>query len=448
MLDDGYSKFPDTPFRVPAPTSTKIIIPPKFVKELRNYPDSKLSFNAAIYDILGLKRVELQSLGEDNTPHQKMTRSQLTANLAKLIAPMLDESKYAFQVEIGSAKEWKAVPLHSTIVHIIARTSSRVTVGEEICRNEDWLRASTGFSKDIFDNAFCMFLFPSFMRPLAVFLLPFRRRIRCQRMESRKILGPTYTQRLADTEAGKPRVEDVFGWMVANALPKQRNINDLVDYHLALSLGAIQVPASTLVSIIYDLAARPEYIEPIREEIIQAVTEDGGQINMSTLAKLMKMDSFMKESQRFNAVLTSFSRKALQSFHLSDGTHIPAGSILGASAVSVHFDPKYYENPDEFDGFRFYKMRQQKDAINKHLFVSVSPTEINFGYGAHACPGRFFVANKIKVLLVRMLMKYDFKYPEGESRPRNITLGDATLTNTTRNLMMKERVDAPKWDFL
>lgn len=93
-------------------------------------------------------------------------------------------------------------------------------------------------------------------------------------------------------------------------------------------------------------------------------------------------------------------------------------------------------------------MRQQKDAINKHLFVSVSPTEINFGYGAHACPGRFFVANKIKVLLVRMLMKYDFKYPEGESRPRNITLGDATLTNTTRNLMMKERVDAPKWDFL
>lgn len=149
-----------------------------------------------------------------------------------------------------------------------------------------------------------MFIFPSFMRSLAAFLLPFQRRVRRHVMESRKILGPTYMQRLADTEAGKPGFDDVFGWMVANAQPKQRNINDLVDYHLAMCLGTIHVPTETLVSMIYDLAARPEYIEPLREEIIQAVTEDGGQINKSTLAKLMKMDSFMKESQRFNAVLS------------------------------------------------------------------------------------------------------------------------------------------------
>jgi cytochrome P450 len=206
--------------------------------------------------------------------------------------------------QLTPATEWKAVPLHSTMTRIVARISSRLFVGEEICRNEDWLRISIGFSTDVFSNAFSMFLFPSFIRPLAAYLLPFQRRVRRQRMESRKILGPTYKQRLADREAGKPKVEDGFDWMISSADPKWQNVDDLVDFHLALQLSVIYIPTNTLVGMIYDLAARPEYIEPLREEIIQAVTEDGGQLKKSTLAKMMKVDSFMKESHRFNAVLS------------------------------------------------------------------------------------------------------------------------------------------------
>ncbi|KAI5840172.1 cytochrome P450 [Morchella snyderi] len=448
MLDEGYYKFPDTPFRIPTPTATRIIVPPNLMKEMRNYPCSKLSFNAAIYDVMQLKRVELYSLEEDNTPHQILTRAQVTPNIGKFIPLILDESKHAFQVEIGSAKEWKAVPIHSAMTRIVARVTSRIFSGEEICRNKDWINISIEFSNDVFSNAFSMFFFPRLIRPLAALLLPFQRRVRRQRMESRRILGPTYKQRLADREAGKPKVDDVFDWMIAGARPGWRNVNDLVDFHLALSLSVIYIPTNTLIGMIYDLAARPEYIEPLREEIIQVITEDGGQLKKSTLAKMMKLDSFMKESHRFNAVFTSFTRKAIETFDLSDGTHIPAGSMLVASAVSAHFDPAYYESPEEFDGFRFYKMRQQTGKINKHLFVSTSPTELNFGYGAHACPGRFFVANKMQLLLIRLLMKYDFKYPEGTGRPEDMILGDAKMMNTAGRLMMKERVDVPNWDFL
>lgn len=55
----------------------------------------------------------------------------------------------------------------------------------------------------------------------------------------------------------------------------------------------------TAAQTLFDLIARPEYIEPLREEILEALDTDGGW-KKTTLTKMRKLDSFMKESQRFN----------------------------------------------------------------------------------------------------------------------------------------------------
>ena len=51
---------------------------------------------------------------------------------------------------------------------------------------------------------------------------------------------------------------------------------------------------------LFDLAGRPEYVAPIREELEQIISEQGGEMQLSprSLGKLQKMDSFLKESQR------------------------------------------------------------------------------------------------------------------------------------------------------
>ena len=33
---------------------------------------------------------------------------------------------------------------------------------------------------------------------------------------------------------------------------------------------------------------------------------------------------------------------------------------------------------------------------------------MGFGYGEHACPGRFFASNEIKIALAHLLLKYDW----------------------------------------
>jgi hypothetical protein len=72
-------------------------------------------------------------------------------------------------------------------------------------------------------------------------------------------------------------------------------------------MAAIHSTTITLTAIIYDLAAHPEYIQPLQDEIQQIIDEDGQDVNGNgfmllkklSLPKLWKLDSFMKESQRF-----------------------------------------------------------------------------------------------------------------------------------------------------
>ena len=97
-----------------------------------------------------------------------------------------------------------------------------------------------------------------------------------------------------------------------------------------------------------------------------------------------------------------------------DGLYIPAGTCTTTAAEAISADPEIFPNPDEFDGNRFYKLRQQDQGAEKRFqFGMASEESVNFGYGAQACPGRFFAALEIKLLFVKLLLDYDIKCPEG-----------------------------------
>ena len=50
----------------------------------------------------------------------------------------------------------------------------------------------------------------------------------------------------------------------------------------------------------FELASRPEYIEPIRQEVGAIVAEDGW--TKVAMTRMRKLDSFLKEAQRVNGV--------------------------------------------------------------------------------------------------------------------------------------------------
>ncbi|KAJ2896435.1 cytochrome P450 [Zalerion maritima] len=78
---------------------------------------------------------------------------------------------------------------------------------------------------------------------------------------------------------------------------------------------------------------------------------------------------------------------------------------------------------DAFDGLRYYKLRRrsQYDA-NRWQFTSLSDSNMNFGGGKHACPGRFFAGCEIKTILAFFLSRYELRLVPGDERPKSMTI--------------------------
>lgn len=122
--------------------------------------------------------------------------------------------------------------------------------------------------------------------------------------------------------------------------------------------------------------------------------------------RLPKMDSFIRESQRLcpNNLL-GLSRYCNTDVILSDGTLIPRGTSIGMLLYAMNRDAEIWESAEHFDGERFEKLRQQsmdkirgspgKGAVRWSLTHTDPEVNMNFGYGLHACPGRFLAASEV-----------------------------------------------------
>ena len=80
----------------------------------------------------------------------------------------------------------------------------------------------------------------------------------------------------------------------------------------------------------------------------------------------------------------SVGRKALKDVTLSDGTVLPAGTLVVANSFATHRDDAHYPNAGEFDPFRFARIREGDGEGTKHQFVATSTSYVPFGVGRHA----------------------------------------------------------------
>ena len=104
----------------------------------------------------------------------------------------------------------------------------------------------------------------------------------------------------------------------------------------------------------------------------------------------------------------SMTRPVEKPITLSDGTALAVGARL--LVANTYDDPTIYDNPDMFVPNRLLKEREKApEQMNTWQHVTVFPQHIAFGYGQHACPGRFFASNEMKIAMAHMLLKYDWK---------------------------------------
>ena len=123
-------------------------------------------------------------------------------------------------------------------------------------------------------------------------------------------------------------------------------------------------------------------------------------------------------------------RYVMEEVTLSDGTVLPKGSRI--MVVGKNMDPTVFPEPERFDAARFLRLREQPGQEHSWQFVTTSPDHMLFGHGQHACPGRFFASNEIKIALCYFLINYDWRLVPGGAEPEMDTFeGSLSVSEKT-----------------
>ncbi|KAH2375465.1 hypothetical protein KXV98_006616 [Aspergillus fumigatus] len=440
LIKYGYEKYRDQPYRILKADGDLLVLPPKYLPEIRHLPPSKLSgVDAQFENILG-KYTNV--LIDSNLP-VKTVHKGLTPAIGRVLPRLLDELQFAFQVEVPDCDDrWVPVNLYDMILGLVTRATSRVIVGENICRNSQWLETVTSYTVNLGVTVILLRPFPNFMRPLVAKVLPSVKKLRTQlRFVQNELFIPMILAR-REAEINGPayqKPDDFLQWMMDLAEDDfdkdPANISQML--LIVMALAVVHTNSMLMTHAIYDLMIRPEYIEPLREEIRGTLKDGWDKVTQASFASQRRLDSFMRESQRFNPTgELSTHRMVMETMVLSDGLVLEKGTHICFPSKPMGMDDSIIEDALTFRGFRWC---EDPEARSTSL-VSISPSNMHFGYGRQACPGRFFAANTNKAILGRLIADYEFKF-EGDNnkRPRNLTLGEQIMPNMHTKILLKKR---------
>lgn len=253
-------------------------------------------------------------------------------------------------------------------MRIIALLSGRVFVGKGINRDERFVRAASMFTVDSFAASAKLHATKPWLRLFGRWLFPELAAVQRHLATMKQLIRPLLREATADQSSGIKLKENMVSWNLKNSPAKlRRDVDYQALQQLEATFVAIHTTTKLVTNIIFDLAARPEYTEPLREEISAVLAEDGGRILKSSMLKLKKLDSFMTEVQRNNppGVMT-INRTTLEPITLSNGVHLAKGTFSAAATHAIGQDPSLWEHPERFDGFRFEKLRERPEQANKY----------------------------------------------------------------------------------
>ncbi|KAJ5752790.1 cytochrome P450 [Penicillium odoratum] len=471
LVEEGYKKHKDYAFQIPSLSGWRIFIcNPAMIKEYRNLDSDQMSLNPIIDDLF--QTMYTMHGGADSihkipiptvTRGLNWQRKKAEIKDDNYFVEFVNEGKYALttKLRIADNSGWTPIPCFDicaeVVTHLTAWTGGAYkrifyfelsklpeTVGDPTY-GSDMEYHSDSTDHDVDSLAALMCAAPRVSR----------------RLEHE--VSEVLTQKRV---LGVMDAKDLAGWMmdwVDNNAASRLNDQSICLQIVSLSFAAIHSSAQVLTHCLYEISLRSEYVLPLREEIEKCLRKSGGW-NKVAIESMQKLDSFIKECQRYNTmdsgtnltdrpgkpasymthILTaspagSLARRVKKDLIFSGGLVIPSGNDIFSPNTPALFDKNMYSDPDRFDGFRFYRMRKQVGQNESHKLISTSPTYLNFGDGRHVCPGRYMAADMMRLVLAHIIMHYDVAIKDHGPRPANRTFKTFLLPDMTAEIMLRHR---------
>ncbi|KAF2789623.1 cytochrome P450 monooxygenase, partial [Melanomma pulvis-pyrius CBS 109.77] len=423
-----------------------IVMPPKYLNDVRGASWRHLSFFENISNALHLHR----SVGDLYTvdSSQRMVdvvKKGLNPRIPQLTTTLVQEIDYALNILIGTSSEWKDIQAMELLAEVAHRAATRVLIGEELCRDDAFIRQSMSFLESIFVTALVITKLP---------LGPFRSLLsrpisfihRGKLHKCMNMLRPLVNARMEEKDLHAiPKKLDAIQWTLdlfpdtANNSDQDRFLKELLHNLWAGS----SAPGGMMTEVIWQLLLNFQNIEVLRKEASEALHRHGWSEKM--LNSLHLQDSFIRETNRLfpTGSITCVRTVVGKPFQFSDGLILPAGTRFGFPAQAIQHDHDALRNPSEFDGFRFAGKNTKDisvtDGDKREGASSVDKSYFPWGYGNHVCPGRFFAVRLMKLVITKLILEYDIKWDrKTKDRPIPVHVEGQFVPNMDQKIHLRK----------
>ncbi|KAI2470023.1 cytochrome P450 [Annulohypoxylon bovei var. microspora] len=313
------------------------------------------------------------------------------------------------------------VNISKTMAQITIFTASHSLQGKEIRSKFDESLADLYHDLDM---GFTPFNFMLHWAPL-----PWnKRRDNAQRTIS-KIYMDTIKERRA---AGKSDELDMM-WHLMNSTYKNGTVvpdHEIAHMLIALLMAGQHSSSSTSSWMMLRLASRPDIMEALYREQVEALGAELPPLKYEDLAKLPLNQAIVKETLRLHAPIHSILR-AVKSPMQVPGTKyvIPTShTVLAASGVTST-DPQYFPDPDRWEPTRWNKDSPIAPTIVRN--TAEEEEKIDYGYGMvskggnspylpfgagrHRCIGEQFANAQLQTITAMIVREFKFRNVDGSN---------------------------------
>lgn len=176
----------------------------------------------------------------------------------------------------------------------------------------------------------------------------------------------------------------------------------MLDNFVTFFIAGQETTANQLAFCVMELARHPDILEKVKKEVddVIGMKQD---ISYDDLGKLIYLSQVLKETLRIYPTAPGTTRDVLQDIVI-DGIRIPAGvTCFFNSYVTGRMD-KFFKDPLTFDPDRFHP-----DAPKPYYCY------YPFALGPRSCLGQNFSQMEAKVVMAKLLQRFDFTLVPGQT---------------------------------
>ncbi|KAI0516797.1 cytochrome P450 oxidoreductase GliF [Xylaria bambusicola] len=413
IIKEGRELYPGEPFLATNKRHSYVIFPPSLFDEIKRLPEHTASARSFFHTT---NYGHWSHIGTETPELIKSVIADLTRSLPARVVARQEDCQNAFEDVIGRKRDWKEFPLMMTTFEIVTQINACSFVGRELGTSKGWIKSVMWSPIFIHVAVTLLDALPLVLRPLLapIYFFPTLK----NRWDMKRLLTPELKKDIKNfytaddkKEHLKPKPEGKIpftGFLLQRYKSAEANIKQLISDYILISFDSTPSTASALFHALCELALHPEAAEILRQELDEVVV--AGNLPGTHLQELRKMDSFLRESFRMHPIsLFALQRCLEKPVKFSVGPTLPAGTIMAVDGLAINRSPELWPNPDEFDMFRFYNLRQKSGNENKYHFLSTGNDSPGWGDGTQACPGRFFATSTLKIALAHFLKNYDIE---------------------------------------